>query len=273
MKKKLFFFALCFFLVMVAVATFSQSRFLVMAQTQNASLKFGSSLSTGLISLDAGNSYTASVVLNTGGNAISGVDVVINYDPALIDVVTVTPNKNTTFQTFLPIISSTNFAFDPTKAIKSASKTVEFGAAAFNPTTNTVTTPFSSTSDYTLATIGLIAKQVRRMKTLNLTFQYTAGSTTDSNVVWTGSATANPVDVLNSVGTAAIRIYPSPVCAAALAMDNVVGLNDLLFITGNQQYNKACSDCAEDLTRDGNLTLADLLYVTGYWEQTCTATN
>jgi hypothetical protein len=101
-----------------------------------------------------------------GGKSVSGIDIYLNYEPSKLEAVSVSHSGGI-------------FTSYPLETIDSANGQIAIGASAsaFSPVTTTGT--IAAISFKTLATSG----------STNLNFNYTAGSTTDSNITEAGTAT------------------------------------------------------------------------------------
>ncbi|MEK7560571.1 MAG: cohesin domain-containing protein, partial [Patescibacteria group bacterium] len=142
-----------------------------------------------------GNTFTVNILLNTQGAAISGVDVSLNYNPALLDVV----DANT------PVagIQITPFQLMPSTAANAVNSSS--GKIIFSQVTSGAQT-YSNTSAQPLASISFRAKAAG---TATLSFDFVPGQTTDSNVAVISGDTSQ--DVLTNATGASFTITSSTV--------------------------------------------------------------
>lgn len=109
----------------------------------------------------AGTPFDVGVYLNTNGASVDGVDIKLNYEPAKLEAQTITP-ETSIFPDF------------PTKTINATTGKVTVSATA------AVGSPYSNTTATKMVTVRfkpLVAGST------TLTFDFTSGATTDSNVV------------------------------------------------------------------------------------------
>ena len=142
-----------------------------------------------------GANFTTAIVVNTAGQAIFGIDAIINFDPAKLEVVSVAPVSGNGFTSY----PSTKF--NNSKGEVSISGNIGTGSA----------TPITSAS-LNVATITF--KVLTSITTTDLTYAFTLGNRNDSNVVpeYT-SARKSVTDILGSVIPLSITttvITPSP---------------------------------------------------------------
>jgi hypothetical protein len=225
-------------------------------------------------SVEANNGLDLMVNLDTGGQSVAAVDVVLEYNQDHYTVSGIDPNMSGNFKTFAPIVSAQNPSFNWQAAVNQSAGKVEFSALTFNFDPNgdgnfSDAAPTSSFNGSTgLATVHFQAKEVRRDSSSSISFTAQVNATTDSNVVMVGNEV---VDILGDTHNASITVKARPVCRAAIdTSDQTVGLNDLLYIL--PQWGD-CNNCLEDLDGNNNVGLSDLLYVTGYWNQNCPVSN
>jgi hypothetical protein len=134
-----------------------------------------------------GDTFSVNVVLNTEGVAVDGVDVhYLNFDIAKLEVVGTS------------ITAGTLFSQNQLNTVNNTTGKVDFGQIAQAGTTYT--------GSGTLATVNFRAKAEG---TANITFNYTAGTTTDCNVA------SDAQDLLNGVTNGSISITPATVATAA----------------------------------------------------------
>ncbi len=139
------------------------------------------SLSPSTGSYAVGDNFDVQIMLDTAGEDVSAVDAIINYDSSVLQVTDITPG--TIFSTYPEQSASSN--------------TIEVSGLD-----GSTTSPFNG-SNGVLATIGF---RVLDEGDTDLTFDFTAGSTLDSNVVEASSGQSN--DILNSVSNASYSLLP-----------------------------------------------------------------
>jgi|GEM_PF-4081628 len=120
------------------------------------------SVSPGNITVTNGQEFQINVVLDTQGADIVAVDAIIEYDPAMIEIVSIT--QGSIFSAY-PV------------------KTFANGEIRISALDSTFSTPYNGSG--TLATVRARGLQVG---TTNFNFVFTSGSTTDSNVVEEGTS-------------------------------------------------------------------------------------
>ena len=120
--------------------------------------------------------FDVGVYLNTNGAKVDGVDIKLNYEPAKLEAQLITP-ETSIFPDF------------PTKTINATTGKITISATA------AVGSPYSNTTATKIVTIKF--KPLTTGST-TLTFDFTAGATTDSNVV---ENTTN-LDILTAVTNA-----------------------------------------------------------------------
>ncbi len=134
--------------------------------------------------------FDAIILLNTDSALIRGVDIVIDYDPSILEFQNVTPisHTTTTLKTFLPIKS--DGTFDATKIIADAkdTKQIKFSSVTFDSQTKTTTSPFNG-----LAQLAILKFKPVKLGTTIVSFNSTFPSTTDTNIV---AASNPPYDLL-----------------------------------------------------------------------------
>lgn len=162
----------------VAVLTVSQRNSTSnLATSQNLSTKAAQqsatlslSPATGDYTFSATNSYPVGIVLDSVGKSVDGVDVILHFDPKMATVISAKVATTALFEEFPQNIIDNNLGV------------IKFSALTFNsrPVTGIVGT----------FTFRPIARG-----TVNFTFDFTLGSTKDSNIAEHGTAK----DILGSV--------------------------------------------------------------------------
>jgi hypothetical protein len=147
---------------------------LAYAQTNSATL----SISPASPSVNINSEFNVQIILNTGGESVNAVDARLNFDTARLTVVSITPGSL--------------FATYPLQTHSGNLITISGIDSTFN-------TPYSGNNGV-FATIRFRA--IQSGTPTPITFEYTNGSTTDSNIV--SSTSAN--DILQSVTNANVTI-------------------------------------------------------------------
>ncbi len=169
MKKT--FFALVLFLFL---ALFFINSGIIKAQTQNATLALDPSTGSYII----GNTYTLNIRLNTNGNDTAGADIhYLNYNPALIEI-----QDSVSGTAGAQIQAGSLYTNTVVNSVDTVNGRINFSQTSFGGTT------YNGTGILASVTFKALAGG-----TANLTFNFTAGNTTDTNVASLGQ------DVLNSV--------------------------------------------------------------------------
>ena len=161
--------------------------------------------------------FDVGVYLNTNGANVDGVDIKLSYEPARFEAQLITP-ETSIFPTF------------PTKTINATTGKITVSATA------AVGSPYSNTTATKMVTVRF--KPLTTGST-TLTFDFTAGATTDSNVVenqtnldiLTAVTNANYTLSATSGGTPPPAADLTPTLSLVLigALFFVLGLGKLLF--------------------------------------------
>lgn len=161
--------------------------------------------------------FDVGVYLNTNGAKVDGVDIKLNYESAKLEAQLITP-ETSVFPDF------------PTKTINATTGKITVSATA------AVGSPYSNTTATKMVTIRL--KPLTAGST-SVTFDFTAGATTDSNVVenqtnldiLTAVTNANYTLTATSGGTPPPAADLTPTLSLILAgvLFFVLGLGKLLF--------------------------------------------
>jgi hypothetical protein len=127
---------------------------------------------TGDYSFAAGTSYPVGIIVSSGEKSLDGVDIIINFDPKMAQVV----GKVTTANLFEQYMVN---------SIDNVSGQIKLGALTFTPKPVT-------------GVVGTFKFTPLKPGTVDFTFVFTPGSTTDTNLAETKTAR----DVLGSVENA-----------------------------------------------------------------------
>lgn len=138
------------------------------AAEQNASLSL--SPAEGDFTLNSTSTYPVGIVVDSAGKAIDGTDVIINFDPTKVQVVSSAVSPTTIFQEF------------PINTIDNTRGQIRFSALTFNARPAT-------------GIIGTFQFKPVVKGEVNFSFAFTPGATTDSNIAEHGTAK----DVLGKV--------------------------------------------------------------------------
>lgn len=151
-----------------------------LATTQNLATKATEEVATLALSPGSGDytfsptaSYPVGIVVDSGGKSVDGVDVIVNFDPKKVMVVNTQVSTTTMFEQF------------PLNQVDNVRGQIRFSALTFSPK----------------PVVGIVGTfQVRPLVKgeVTLSFDFTPGASTDSNVAEHGTAK----DVLGSVTNA-----------------------------------------------------------------------
>lgn len=154
-------------------------------------------------------SEDVSVILDTGGQAVTGADILIQFDPDKLTFTGMTQESSPTFKTYAPITPDNTGTFDLNRVKNCANLggpdcpsgrgVIEFGILAFDWTagggTGAITAPF--TGIMTPVTKLSFQTNPDASGTTSLTFKYDGqGISTDSNIVTSPVSGGNPEDIL-----------------------------------------------------------------------------
>lgn len=141
------------------------------------------SLTPATVSTSVGQTFTVSIQLNTGGTPSDGARIIMLYDKNLLTATKITPG--------------TMFKEYPTNAqsIDTTTGTVKISGIADTNQTFTGAGTFASV-EFTAKAPG----------SAQIGFDFTQGSTTDSNVASTDQATGTAVDILQQATGATVTI-------------------------------------------------------------------
>jgi len=122
----------------------------------------------------------------TPNQALSAVDVVLDFSKELLTLENIVPNTSSNLQTFVPLDAGGTFQKDAVIAAANNEGVIRFGAVTFDYANEETTTPQSLPVD-PLVTLTFRAKEDATQETATIEFGtqgYTAeGATTDSNAV------------------------------------------------------------------------------------------
>ena len=205
-SKKFWFLVVSFLLLvggLVAAAILVQKKQLIekKAAGENAGLELPSSLS---IVVD--EEFDIPVMLNTDGASIVGADIILNFDKNLLQLIDIIPHpENSSLKTFLPLDENGNFRKQEILNQANQSGKIEFGAVSFDWSGESILSGFNGTLGPTNPLTDL------RFRTLNIgqtsvSFDFTPGSTTDSNLVKETEA----VDILARITDLSLEITLPP---------------------------------------------------------------
>jgi len=136
--------------------------------------------------------FTVSIYGDTAGQNVDGIDAIVNYNPAVLQAVTVVKGNEPRFT------STPRLTFNNTTGTAYISVNVGSG---------TSTTPVNGSNIH----VGdIIFKGVAVSSGSQITFDFTPGGRNDSNMVLTGTwNTQDPVDILTSVNGTSVIITGS----------------------------------------------------------------
>lgn len=171
--------------------------------------------------------FSLNVNINTAGNLTDGADALINFDPTKIQITSIT---NGTF-----------FSSYPTSTFDNS-----LGKVTISGLTN-AGIPVSGSG--TLATLNMQFKVNASSGGTNVTFNFTPGSTTDSNLSQSGTG----LDILGGVNNFNTTVSNLSCIQGDTNHDGIVNLTDLSVLLShfNQNYPQA------DLNSDGIINSLD----------------
>jgi len=161
------------------------------------------------------------IIVNTDTNQIIGVDVMINFDRSVLTLVDINPvaATATTLKTFVPCVKDASGdcptgTFDKQTVINNANGNgtgtglIQFGASTFNWSTQTVTNPYVG-----ITTLAILTFAPKKVEQTTVSFVFSPGNTTDSNMVPTPSNAST--DILASVTNLTFTVTtPTPTSPA-----------------------------------------------------------
>jgi len=174
---------------------------LVVAQTTPAVLYFsppGESASTGTVNINSASEFSVDVKVNTHGSNSAGADVIVTYDTTKLQYVSGS----------MPGSGSGSFYPTVVKGAPASNTTGRISMARVIQAPDEGSSPVYTNGDGVFA--NLVFKPLASSPvgtTVNLSFDYTAGSTTDCNVA--GTTTSNP-DILGNAKNATLTIQQGP---------------------------------------------------------------
>lgn len=135
------------------------------------------------ITTSPNQTFNVNVNLDTQGNSIGGVDVIIHFDNTNLTLQTVSNRGNSLLKTVLPINQS--LEFDSAGLVNLANTTgkIQIGYAAYDLDTNTVNAGFNGLQS-PLFTLSFQTKSTAVTNIAPIRFDYIqAGSTIDTNII------------------------------------------------------------------------------------------
>lgn len=167
------------FIFLVMTFSFLAFRSIAQAQTKSATLK----LTPATVSTSVGQTFTLGIELNTGGANSDGARVILKYDKNLLTATKITPG--------------TIFKEYPSNAQSIDTATGILKVSGIADTTST----YNGTG--TFASVEFTAKAPG---TVQVGFDFTPGSTTDTNVATTEASTGAAIDILTAATGSAVTI-------------------------------------------------------------------
>jgi len=135
-------------------------------------------------SVESGEEFSFPVMVNTDGQSVIAVDVVIDFDPEYLQLLEVNPNSQFgSLETYMPLDDSGSFKKDEVVTKANAGDSLSFGAAAFRWSTETVLSGFNGVLGPNNPLATLKFKALKAVPDTDIGFQFTEGETTDSNLV------------------------------------------------------------------------------------------
>lgn len=193
-----------------------------------------------------GQTFTVGMGMVSPTNGVVGVDTWLNYDGSLADIVGVAT-------TSASLSTVTKLSGDITK--------LGFSLLAFDGTN--VTSAVKGTWDATQSPLAIITFKAKKVGKIVFTPIYSAGSTTDSNIV--SLDTGNPLDILDKpTDQVAVNIAPC-ILTNDFNYDGNINIVDLMLIATKW----GTTDIHYDLNNDQKVDIVDLMLEASKWGTTC----
>ncbi len=166
----------------------------------NASLSLFSSRTVNI-----NEEFNLPVMLNTDGETVVAVDVVITFNPNHLELTDIIPHPESgSLEIFMPLDSNGNFKTQEVINKANSNGEIAFGTASYRWNTERVLNGFQGVMGPAnpLAVLKFKPKVVNSGTAVN--FSFTSGSTTDSNLV------SGDSDILSQVTNSMIEITDTP---------------------------------------------------------------
>ena len=130
------------------------------------------------------------ILLNTDSAKVKGVDAAIEYDPAMLQLMNVTPvaHKTTTFKTFTPMTKSGVFDAETVLVQARETKQIKFSALTYGHDKQQILESFNGVTQ-----LAILKFKPLKVGSTMLSFTYTPSSTTDTNII---TSSDPPTDLL-----------------------------------------------------------------------------
>lgn len=193
-----------------------------------------------------GQTFTLNLGLDTGTNHVVGLDTQLNYDPTLVDLVSVA-----TISASLPTVAGPATASDGAK----------YSLLAFDGTK--VTPPVQGNWDALQSPLSQITFKAKKVGKFVVKLVYSPSTTTDSNVVSVDSG--NPVDVLTQISSPVNVAIAPCLMTDDFNYDGKIDVVDLMQIA----VKWGGTDPKYDLNSDQKTDIVDLMLEASKWGTTC----
>ena len=259
-------------LLLVAVKWRLELRKLAVGELQDVAIL---SLHPSKTNIEVNDSVTVEVKLNTGGQNVYAVDLIIeNSNPGALRLTKITPNTATNFRTFVPWVSETE-NFDEAGVRSEANNTgkIEFGAVAFDlqSADDPDYDPYGYPVNGNNILIATLEFRGIGEGTSTLSFEFNPADksiTTDSNVVAVIRPQEIVDDILNAAPSVSITVGETGECqwhsCGDADCDNNVDMNDFgIFV--DEYTGGDVPGVDADFDGDGGVTMNDFgNFVDGY---------
>lgn len=152
-----------------------------------------------------GRMFTADILVDTGGEQVSGVDAIISYNPSILYVASISPETGSGFTSFPSLTANSQ------QAVITVSGNIGSG----------VTPSPVSGSAIKLATISFVPLTTASSTPLN--FSYTVGNRNDSNIVLYDPGSQDPIDILSGALNGSISVQASATATPIPTVTSVPG--------------------------------------------------
>lgn len=193
-----------------------------------------------------GQTFTLNLGLDTGTSHVVGLDAQLNYDPSLVDLVSVA-----TISASLPTVAGPVTTIDGAK----------YSLLAFDGTQ--VTPAILGNWDAAQSPLAQTTFKAKKVGKFVAKLVFTPANTTDSNVV--SLDTGNPVDVLTQIGSPVTVAIAPCIMTDDFNYDGKIDVVDLMQIA----VKWGGTDPKYDLNGDQKTDIVDLMLEAGKWGTTC----
>lgn len=210
-------------------------------------------LATSTRTVSVGDNIIVNVYLNPKGNPVVGVDTVVKFDPAFVQVTGIKPSLDKGFPTFLPIDQLTR-AFSWEKAVSENTGEIRFSALTYNTWTRLQVAPVSSDKVIILAVINM--RSIRPGQSRLFLYQTSLSDKNDSNV--TMEKDTGPVDVMGpSVSDFLITASGPPLVPSAVKATEKLEVLTARVVTGQNNTYQLIVEVKSSLAPSARISVFD----------------